>query len=53
MKKEASTAGTRPSTQGAMTSAARKPSTTLGRLAMSSIEDFTRVLSGWRRNSLV
>jgi hypothetical protein len=45
--------GTIPSTAGAMTRAARKPRTTLGRPAISSIVGLIRAFARGRRNSLV
>ena len=48
-----SAAGSTVRTNGAMTSAARKPSTTLGRLAISSTAGLTRDRMRGDRNSLV
>ena len=51
--KPASTAGTAFATSGAKIKAARKPSTTLGRLAMSSMVGLIFDLTRGCRNSLV
>ncbi len=50
---ETSTAGTAPCTNGAITMAARNPSTTLGRLAMVSTTVLSRGRSAGEMNSLV
>ena len=53
VRPSASTVGTMGSTNGAITSAARNPSTTLGRLAISSMVGFTSARARGPMNSLV